>query len=98
MNIRAGIHAEEGEAQPEPAEDFDQAWRRQGRQPRVGNRLRQPQENIFAEPRCDLLVEEPPQAAVLRIDAPQQLALVETQRQPVISLRSEEHTSELQSR
>ena len=52
----------------------------------IRDRFRQPDVDVQTKRRRDLVLEELSQAAMLRIDAPQQLALVEAERDGVIGL------------
>src|SRR4029434_6900881 len=62
------------------------ACARNGRQPRVRDRVGQTDVEIQSEWCSDFVLKELPEAAVLRIDSAQQLAFVEAESERVIGL------------
>src|SRR5439155_13875135 len=86
VDVRAPIHCFQCQAKREADQHREPPRRRNGRQTRVRDLLREPDVDVQSKGRRDLVLEELSQAPMMRIDTPQQLALVETKRERVIRL------------
>src|SRR5438093_7993272 len=87
VDVRAPIHCFQCQAKREADQHREPPRRRNGRQTRVRDLLREPDVDVQSKGRRDLVLEELSQAPMMRIDTPQQLAFVETKRERVYAWR-----------
>jgi len=85
-DLGAGIHRVERQAKRETVQNVDPGRRHHHRQPRIRDVFGQPDIHVQPERRGDLVLEELSQAAMARIDAAQQFALVEAESDGVVGL------------
>jgi hypothetical protein len=83
---RASAHRRQHDREGHPEQPFQQAGRLEPRQAGIGDRLWHADVEIEAEGLRDLLIEDLAQAAMRRIDAAYQLALVEAEADRVVGL------------
>src|SRR5688572_6357409 len=84
MYVRATIERGKCQSRWKSKEHGERTWWRQRRQPGVRDPLGQTDVEIQVERRGDFILKELSQTAMLRIDSPNQLALVEAESERVI--------------
>src|SRR5262245_58116517 len=86
VDVRVVIHGIQRQAQRKMQKQVQPTGRGERRETRIRNAQRKAQVDLLPERFGNLVVEEAAQASMLRIDSPQQLALVEAETQTVIRL------------
>ncbi len=86
VRVVAEHHHQQAHRKARAAEDRRRVGMAQRREPRVRQRLRHPDVHVESQRVRDLVLEEPAERPVARIDPPHQLPFVETESEPVVAL------------